>query len=536
MTSEQAMQEAEAFLSSKSSDVSKLSDEELIRNLPDEVLLQHIQSSSDQPSFKQSHPLASTPAWQTLVTRPAAQYRGFVRGMAPGGENPIEGFRRGSVAEGEELVQRAQPFNIQRPMIEKYYQGVAKRHPGQDPNLMDVLGGFGVSAAGLGAETAANVATNPIESLAALLPARFGSVMRATPAGQATERFLTQKRHIFQPRLETVDEVMRVPQARLPKLTQRERDAYFRERSNQVQQAFQQQGRALKDQRSVLTTELGKSATDRSLYVREKLPKLYSDQSTHYRALVDRELAPVANDVVTDAQIRSFLTRRFASNPDRLNAVSGKLGLLNESPQQAVGLPPPTYKLGELYQKALDFGQQLPRSVRESLRTYSAADDITDDAISSLVDLLDEQGVHLREARGFWKSWAPIRNQATREFRPFIEPDVATGAGSHRLIRLAKGMDPDNEVYAKTLSELLGIDDLPGELKSVVRKLETNQKSQLAMTLQQKEATGELKAMQFQVNQIADRSARRWHKIKWVAGVLAAGSGVSGTISALRQR
>src|SRR3990167_8171481 len=121
-----------------------------------------------RPSATQ-HPLASLPGWQALVSRPAAQYRGFVRGLTPGGESPLEGFRRGALAEGEELVQRAQPFDIHGPMLNRFNARLPLPKTPLDI-LTQTLAGIQPSTQGLILETAANVATNPIEALTALLP------------------------------------------------------------------------------------------------------------------------------------------------------------------------------------------------------------------------------------------------------------------------------------------------------------------------------------------------------------------------------
>src|SRR3990167_11339707 len=219
----------------------------------------------------------------------------------------------------------------------------------------------------------------------ALLGSTASALTRVRPR---EGRVTFESPRIGQRPIETVADVLRVPEARLPKLTQKERTAYFQARSNQVKQQFTQQNRILKDEQIALSKELGKTAPQRSLYVREKLPTLYSKQSTHYRALVDRELAPVANDLIPDAEIRAFLLRRFAKDPERLNVVSARLGLINETAQEAAGLPPTNYKVGELYQKSLNLGQSIPRPVRESLRVYSPTEDATDDAISVIVDVL----------------------------------------------------------------------------------------------------------------------------------------------------
>ena len=488
-------------------DLQQLSDEEIIRHLPDEVLLQHIQGQRTSGVVETiGAPLAPTPRTffpaslglqQASTQHPVIANLPFMRVGAAG----VDVLRNMGAAIGTplETARTAAEGGGFHP-IESYLREL--RGGRVEPNIEQER-----------MKQATNIGVGMIP---------FGGLV--SRGAKAVESLPFPSLPRFQKPIETVADVLRVPEARLPRLTQHERTRYFQERSNQISEQFKTQRIVLKEEQVALGKELGKATRERSLYVREKLPALYSKQSSHYRALVDRELAPVANDLITDTQIRAYLMRRFANDPERLNAVSSRLGLINETAQQAVGMPPPTFKLGELYQKALDFGQTLPRSVRESLRVYSPTDDVTDDAISSLVEILGEEGVNLKEARSFWRSWAPIRNQATREFRPFLEPDIATQAGGARLAKLAKGIDPHNELYAKTLTDLLEIDDLPGGvIRHAVGKLDANQKTQLALSLQQQETTGALQAMKFRVSQIADKEQRRWTKIKWAIGVIGGG-------------
>ncbi len=547
MTTEQALKEAQTYLDSQnaSSEVGTLSDAELISHLPDEVLLQHIQERTPQSPVQDSfHPLASNPLFQSVVTRPNAMYRSAVRGALPGSpETPLQGFRNAATAQGEDLYQRAGSVApIQQNTIESYYQKLAQLHPGQNPSFGEVLMGNLPSAAGLVGETATNLATGPMDMIAALTPftragQMVGDAVAGSRLGQAAGRMMTEGRSFGSPRLDTVQEVLKVPEARLPKLSNTQRKVYFSERGKIIREQFGAQQQDLKAEQLVLRKELGKAANQRSVYIKEQLPALYSKQSTHYRALVDSELAPVANDLIPDQELRAFLTQRFSKNPERLNAISQKLGLTNEVTPPDALLPPPTLKVGELYQKTLDFGQELPRAVRESLKVYSPADAVTDDAIDALVEFLGTKDVHLKEARTFWKSWAPIRNQATTEFRPFLDPDVRLGMGSARLIRQAKGIDPDNQVYADTLANLLGIDDLPGSVKQVVTKLDTAQKGLAASRLAQAEASGELTALRNRTNLIADRVQRKWfaahEALKWLlpASIVGGASSIANVLN-----
>ena len=518
-------------------DLQRLSDEEIIRHLPDEVLLQHIQGQKttepiggvaetigapQSPTPRTFFP-ASVGLQQASARHPVIANLPFMRAGAAG----LDVLRNVGAAVNTplETARTASEGGGFHP-IESYLRELrgGRIEPTIEQERMKQATNIGVG----------------------MIP--FGGLV--SRGAKAVESLPFPRLPRFQQPIETVEEVLRVPEARLPKLTQKERGAYFQARSQQISEQFKTQRLALKEEQVALGKELGKATRERSLYVREQLPALYSKQSSHYRALVDRELAPVANDLIPDNEIRGFLNNRFAHDPERLNAVSAKMGLGNEPAKPILSqvvddlgrqfktgeIPESSHKIGELYQKSLDFGQELPRAVRESLRVYSPQDSITDDAIDSLVEFLGTKNVNLPEARSFWRGWAPIRNQATREFRPFLEPDIATQAGGARLAKLAKGIDPHNELYAKTLTDLLEIDDLPGGvIRNAIGKLDANKKTQLALTLQQQEATGALQAMKFRVNQIADKEQRRWTKIKWIIGVIGVGGAAKSAVGIMNQ-
>lgn len=335
----------------------------------------------------------------------------------------------------------------------------------------------------------------------------------------------------------TVDDIMRTPEARLPKLTQKERSFFFQQRGQQVAQQFAAEKQALKMEQVTIGKELGKTAKTRTLVIRENLPEAFKRQSVHYRRLVDTELAPVANEMVSTKELGDFVKQRYAKDPETMAEVSSRLRLTNELFDTKAVQPVVddigqlinqsteqmfSRSLGSIYQDTLNFGQALPRGVREGVLSYGREEHFIDDTIDTLLDFLDSKNVNLSNARRFWKQWAPIRNQAQKEFRPYQIAATQTGNGSRLLIRLAKGIDPDNAVFAKRLAQVLEIDDLPGPIRDVVKRLDSTQKELVALKLE--EFKMPLNEMKLRVGQTMDREAAKWQKTKWVLGLFGAGT------------
>lgn len=377
-----------------------------------------------------------------------------------------------------------------------------------------VAAGLGLMTAGIGAEELTGVLSSGAQGL----------------------------RQAMRPKMTTVAEVLQVPEAKLPKLTQLERRAYFEARSQRIKQQTAQTAQQLKEEKVFLQKELGKAATQRSLELRPQIPAYLSRQSSHYRTLADAELAPVANNAVETTKLAAYVKQRWGKDPEALAEVSSRLGLTNDALEKTTVSPlldelgrpiqetvPTTLKIGELYQRAKDMGQAIPSTVRESLRVYTRDEHFIDDSIDTLTGFLRENGVNLRAANEFWSGWSRVRNQLVRETRPYNLAGTQTASFSRRLIKLAQGMDPDNVLYADTVAKGLGIDNLPGNLKQVVGKLDANQKAQFAVKLDQAEQLGQLRDLRLQVGQIVDQNAKKLHVVKWISNLLFGLTGLGAT-------
>ena len=201
-------------------------------------------------------------------------------------------------------------------------------------------------------------------------------------------------------------------------------------------------------------------------------------------------------------------------DPNIHEIVTTKLGL--EVPEELGRVQGTT--VGQLYQNTLNMGQSIPSSVRQSLRTYNREEHFIDDSIDALRDFMEKyRGLNTTNSRTFWRNWAPIRDQFVRESRLYNIAGTQTEKLGTRLIKLSRGLDPHNEIYSKELAKVMGIEDLAGsELKQLAGKLNAAEKEKFALTVMQKQATGELAAIKARIDLIVDKDKR---KIEWIKAV-----------------
>jgi len=471
--------------------------------------------------------------YENVVDRPSAAVRGGIQAMAPGGQTPLEGYFQGT--HQPESVPKFQDI-----ALDKYWQGVGTKQQEAPPTIPQHLMGYGVSAAGMGAD----ILTNPAEMLATLTPfSPMGKAIGGTKPMQRLGGTLTKERKLgipkFRKELETVDDLLAVPEKKLPKLTDKQRGDYFKFRTEKINRQYKVENKVLEQQKNILKGELNKAARDRSLEIRDKLPELYGNQSRHYRKINDVEIAPVANEPVPIPKLKEYLMNHYGKDPERLNAISGKLGFMNETPAEQAGIGlvdefgrmipgkpvEPTITYGKLYKRTLDMGQDLPRSVREGTRIYSPDDVLTDDAIHALVEFMADpvynpHPVDLSVGRTFWRKWKPLQKQSMKEYKPFNAAGTDTQLASSRLKSLATGLDPDNQLYNEQLSKLLGIDDLPGPLKKYMSQLSAMDKQKVAMELQKESSQNVLANLAVKTTTAAEKIRKNGQGVKILIRIL----------------
>lgn len=336
----------------------------------------------------------------------------------------------------------------------------------------------------------------------------------------------------FRPRFkpQTLPDLQRVPEDAVAQLSKQDQTKWFAIRRHQIKQTFATRSLAFKAEREALNRELAMASTARAGEIRQRLATYLPKRSQHFRDLFEAEMGGRQEVPVADEDLRQYLLKRYTKNPEVLAGVSARLRLANQPPAPPSGqlqfaqtgemlaeqADAPTRTLGAIYQQAKDFGQTLPQAVRQSLRLYNADEYMTDQTIGTLVDFLETKGVDLAEARTFWRQTSEITNQAVSEFRPFLMQGTRTQVAAGRLRKLAMGMDENNNVYAKTLADYLGIDSLPGDVQRVVAKLDANKKSLMAAQLERLEATSPVSPLaqaQYVTGKRHEHSAEKWKRV-----------------------
>ena len=455
-------------------------------------------------------PLARNPAWQTLVSRPAAQYRGFIRGLAPGGETPRQGLERGALAQGQDLAQRARGFNIQQPMIERYYQSIAERNPGQSPNIAQIIGGLVPSAVGLAGEMGANIASNPIELASVLAPftragqMATGAIASSRP-GQAIGRFLNQP--IGRRAPTDVPTLLSKTERQVAKLPPQIRDIFIRERRAQLAQQMQMAGQDITTasyeakitlnnlNRETLhtmreeTVRLKQQLQDQGFQVALKLKTtdigpLMKAQSTRYGDVV-RSVIGEADDAitVTSQEMLQAMSRRFENNPRAFNLAHGQLQLetLDQYSQPVLKVYRPSEVLAEIDR----LGVGIPRSPTQ---TYTYADDVADELRDILLTEIERKGqvlgkdfTKIRAAKQDWKAWKPVQKRLVSGTRFFEQSETVTDQFVQKLTQYAYPTHPKNvDKYFEEIQKYIGY-DFAKPMRPIIDQLTAIERKQLAL-------------------------------------------------------
>lgn len=471
-------------------------------------------------------PLARQPVWQTLVSRPAAQYRGFIRGVTPGGETPLQGLARGALAQGQELAQRARGFDIQLPAIEQYYQSIAERQPGQYPTLPQVIGGFAPSAAGVFAEMGANIATSPLELATAIAPfSRAGKMateaVAASRPGQAIGRFLTKELSTAKfpkgltlteeqlakmppPRRARYLEVQRMreekrlgrqighfeEQARLRRAQIESRAAAGEEAITRQQVFGKAQAEAqretvlsrlsveeqnhiatLDEQRATVDSMLTETAKQKTIAARQPFFDTAEAHSVEYDRLMRASLTtPEAQRArVTMRELQELVETLYPYPEDIADARLAR-NTMQLFTQPLETTFEPSVILNEIDSLALKRGGY------SKLRVYSRRQRVADDLRTGLIDLLEQKGVDFRPAKEYWRPWAKVRDKAIKVIRPWEDPRFPSYSGARELEQVAQNLGPVEVV--REIEREIGF-NLTDELRVFVSQQDANTRARL---------------------------------------------------------
>ena len=451
----------------------------------DEEPVEFIDSSQ---TFARRHPLASNPTFQQYVTRPAAQYRSAVRG-AFAGKNPIEELQAGAVAEGEDLVSRAAPFNFRTPVQTFINRVMPFPKTGLDIVDQTALGTV-ADVGALGAETVANMATNPTEAIAGLFPfsrvgKAVGGAIAASKPGQFIQQVMTKSRRTPLQILKghatpiSSQRLMTLSETELAKLPPAERTVYFQAQANEAMLARQQTAFQLKQrsQQAIQQLQDAKVQAERQLpsvahasiqRAETKLNQTLLDQSTEYRRLYDAAFAKSVNvPPFTPDEVLSSLYDEFIDDPIAYRRVESLLTnkpFFKDSIEKSVNL-----SARELATIADELSETVSRAARQKMRAYTPDEVLADKLRHSILNLLEKRGVPIRESKDFWREWVGQRDLALK---------LQTSSGPRTLIRITRGQDPVRAEHLQQLEALMD-ESVDTQTKQAFAQLDTLQRQQV---------------------------------------------------------
>lgn len=312
----------------------------------------------------------------------------------------------------------------------------------------------------------------------------------------------------------TMEEILATPESQVAKLSPAERQVYFDNAKTQITQkssdveAQIKADLATKTQQAqteaeALQRKVAVASRDETVALRPQIRTALANQSATYRQLVSEEIAQHADTPVSATELKQFVDSRFANNPGMADAVNGKLGLSGETvaPPLKLGELPTTQlgepiahggkfnpsqadtTIGKLYEQTKALKGEIGTAATKGTRVYTVDEKLTDDAISTLSDFMKSKGVDLKQANSFWAKYAPVRNQLVSEAKPFLQTGIQTKTFAGTLVRVAKGIDINNENFIKSVEDILG-QPIGTQTKNAVAELTQNEKVQIANEIQ----------------------------------------------------
>lgn len=342
----------------------------------------------------------------------------------------------------------------------------------------------------------------------------------------------------------TPEEILSTPETQLHKLSPSERSYYFDNQKSLISEKLSKTEAAVKSdlqnnlqslqkEAADLTRTVSQSSRDEVVRLRPKIIKSLSKQSAEYRRLVEEEVAGKADIKVNTGDLNSFIENRFQDEA-QAQAIKNRLGIMEDlliSSVKKGELPviqsSADTTVGELFNKTKSLRQDISSSAIKGARTFTPAEKLTDDSISTLTNFLKTKGVDLKEANQFWAKYAPVRNQLISESKPFLQTPIQTKAFASTITRVAKGVDVNNENFIKEVEKLVG-EPIGKETKAALQGLAQNEKQQIAAEVEAQLKASEaklakqsaLKALsdkQFNVERLASRQTIKKLILKSVA-------------------
>lgn len=334
----------------------------------------------------------------------------------------------------------------------------------------------------------------------------------------------------------TPEQVLATPRNQLHKLSSSERNLFFQEARSKVEKeageaatkasiSMERQFANLEKQTEELSRKLQIASRDEVLKLRPKIREAMGRQSAKYRQIVSEELIDKKDLVVDEPAFANFVRTRFAENPAQAETILSKLGV---DAARTEG----SSTIGKIVDQMRLLRKEIGTSAKSGVRSYTADEKLTDDAVSTLSSFLKENGVDLAEANKFWARYAPIRNQLIREAKPFLQSDTQTKTFASTINRVLKGDDVNNENFIKEVEKLVQ-QPIGKDIRGILSQLDMTQKKTLAQKAiadgQKMEAKllKEAKLKKLTNEQFEAERKSGWRRIFRQALIIVAGTGIS---------
>lgn len=494
------------------------------------------QSKQEEPSFLGSKTLGRV--GYEAGTRPAAANRAALQAMMPGGETPQAAYQRGvanpeSIPKFQDLAVDA-AYNARKAVgLKGTTPGIVEKAIGMAMGPLGALGAvtnqspIGTIASGVG--MAADVATNPLEVAAMVVPALkpvkvAGEAIAGTKAGKfvgraaqavgdfdinPVSRIRTTKQAVSQA-LEAAKEGVEAAPDVLKKLSGSQRTEYFNRLKGSVSGKVEQdttqlsenllsQKRALDaeqasasekairerqalpewkaseqkrlaDEKSGIEKLISESSKKKTNVVREKGQKWLKDRSDKYEQLIEPGLKQAGDEFISAQEMIDEFKHLFpyeeAKQAEAMRVILG---------------PKNTTSEGTTIKAAFDNAKQ--HAGRYSDQLMSEQRWFANQIRQAVIKRARERGItSFDEAAAFWKETSEVAKPLVRDFRVFDKTDAQIEKGMKRLQAAAK---KDKDEYISILEDTLG-ESLTDEMKVLIKQKSEKELQQGALGLQRK--------------------------------------------------
>jgi len=237
--------------------------------------------------------------------------------------------------------------------------------------------------------------------------------------------------------------ILSMSEAEVQKLPARDQKVWYKAQSDLAKE----QSTALADKAKVATEQhlqtvqndiqdfsqkIASTSKDVAVAQKEPAAKLYTEASNQYRDLVEASLAESGKSLETKIPVSEVLneasSHESVNSPEDAQKLKDWLGFKEPTTSATPGetVKQPEVSLNDLWNKAKAEMQTISPAARSGNASYNAREYEAMKHYSFIMDVLGKNGMDLKEANAFWKSWAPVRKVITQQIKPFDEMAIQT--------------------------------------------------------------------------------------------------------------